>query len=194
MAGRIASSSDCTPRLIRFTPAWRYPASFSRVTLSGLHSTVISASSSTANAPRSAPITAAISPTSSSDGVPPPKKIVSTVNPPAHGAAPSNSISRDNAPRYRDTTPRSSTGAVLNEQYSHRRVQNGTCTYTPTEESTGAASASIPCGDAKISVMWREEHLPTCGREGGGRWTTPCLGGFPIGPRPLARLNGGKRG
>ena len=99
IAGRIASSSDCTPRLIRLTPAERYRASFAGSRLSGLLSTVISASAASAKRARSCDSTAPSSSPLSNDGVPPPKNTLWIRTREAHGAVATSSISRESARR-----------------------------------------------------------------------------------------------
>ena len=75
------SRNDCTPKLMRLTPASRKPAMRAAVEVSGLVSSVISASRATSKVSRHAVTSRAISAGSSSDGVPPPKKIVSAAPP-----------------------------------------------------------------------------------------------------------------
>jgi hypothetical protein len=76
-----ASRNDWTPKLTRLTPAARNPLIRSDVDVSGLVSSVTSAPSVTLNASRQAAISRFISTGSKSDGVPPPKKMVSTGSP-----------------------------------------------------------------------------------------------------------------
>ena len=68
-----SSRNDCTPMLTRFTPADRYAVIASTVTVSGLASSVTSASGESANAERQVSMRLPISSGDSSDGVPPPK-------------------------------------------------------------------------------------------------------------------------
>ena len=72
------------------------------MTVSGFASSVTSASGATSNADRQVPIIEAISAGSRSDGVPPPKKIVSAGEP-----SPARAISWTTADTYRSFNPAS---------------------------------------------------------------------------------------
>ena len=72
-------TADCIPNETRFTPIARKAAKLSLVTVSGLHSIVISASGKSVNSDLIAEITRPISSGCISDGVPPPKKIDGTL-------------------------------------------------------------------------------------------------------------------
>jgi hypothetical protein len=81
--------------LSRFTPASRNPAKYTSSTLFGLASSVTSASAATANASRQARTNRPTNSAGSSDGVPPPKKIVPASRPPS--ARPCVATSRSSA-------------------------------------------------------------------------------------------------
>src|SRR5712691_8829166 len=87
----------------------------------------------------------------SSDGVPPPRNTLRRSTAPAHGAPATRSISPRSAGRKRSTAPGAS-GAVLNEQYPHRFVQNGTCRYAPTDRARGTQvwRLLIPASRAQV--------------------------------------------
>ena len=68
-------SADCKPKLNLFTPAALYSESLLSLTVPGLHSIVISASSKTSKQSLTAANISAIQPSGSTDGVPPPKNM-----------------------------------------------------------------------------------------------------------------------
>lgn len=84
---RWVSWKDCTPKLMRVTPAARRPRSLASSTVPGLASSVTSAAASTVQRARTAASRPAMVSGANSDGVPPPKKIVRT-RPPAQAGSP----------------------------------------------------------------------------------------------------------
>ena len=68
-------SADCKPKLNLFTPAALYSESLLSLTVPGLHSIVISASSEISKQSLTANNMSAIQPSGSTDGVPPPKNM-----------------------------------------------------------------------------------------------------------------------
>ena len=115
-----------------FTPMLLYARSFPAVKVPGLHSTVISASSDTEKASRTAPIIFTNNCAGRIDGVPPPKNIVLMLlsSPFFSASFPACTISAHRALTYRSFVS-SSAGAEQKSQYIHFEMQKGICIYIP---------------------------------------------------------------
>ena len=124
-----SSLTDCRPKLNLLTPFSLYIPSLSSSMVPGLHSIVISQSSLRLKLLYIAPSTFISSPASIIDGVPPPKKMLSTSYSPASFGAP-EFIWVHNALRYCFLTC-SSAGAEKKSQYIHLDLQKGICMYIP---------------------------------------------------------------
>ena len=98
MFRKSPSSRLCTPSDSRLTPAARQLSKFSRVSVPGLPSIVISASAASAKQPRSVSSIRPICAPVISVGVPPPKNTVSTRRAPKKAAC--SRISRQTASVY----------------------------------------------------------------------------------------------
>src|ERR1700679_2670942 len=96
----VFALKDCAPKLIRFTPAARIPASFARSTVPGFASRVISASASTPQIRFAASIIEPMDLGSNSDAGPPPEMLVRMRSPVYGGVAARADGSEINALEY----------------------------------------------------------------------------------------------